>query len=104
MPDKALHTLAQLARRVGLSDGRVRAMWSTDREALPAPDAYDADGHPLWLPATVDQWDTLRQMSKSRLLRQLLDTGSLGEPAVVELARRIPGETLRRVVETAGDG
>lgn len=51
-----LCTMAQLARRVGLSDGRVRAMWAADRPSLPTPDAWDIDGHPLWLPDLIDNW------------------------------------------------
>ena len=64
MPDDRLHTVAQLARRIGLSDGRVRAMLAKTPGALPVPDEYDADGHPLWRATTVDPWHRKRTRSK----------------------------------------
>ncbi|MEV0237834.1 hypothetical protein [Nonomuraea sp. NPDC050786] len=50
-----LYTLAQFARRVGISEGRARALWA-ERDRLPRPDGTDADGRPLWLAATIDRW------------------------------------------------
>lgn len=49
-------TLAQLARRAGISESRARAMWASDRGRLPRPDERDADGRPLWRAATIDAW------------------------------------------------
>lgn len=48
------HTLAQFARRAGISEGRARALLSDGK--LPAPDGTDADGRPLWGDTTVDAW------------------------------------------------
>ncbi|MGH3866378.1 MAG: hypothetical protein ACRDQ4_09640 [Pseudonocardiaceae bacterium] len=50
-----LHTLAQLARRAGISEGRARGL-AAKPSALPPPDSFDAGGRPLWLGATVDRW------------------------------------------------
>jgi hypothetical protein len=49
-----LHTLAQLARRAGISEGRARALHADKK--LPRPDRKDADGRPLWLGSTIDAW------------------------------------------------
>ncbi|MFE5565921.1 hypothetical protein ACFQ68_13125 [Amycolatopsis japonica] len=51
-----LHTLAQLARRAGISEGRARAHYSSTPSKLPKPDRTDADGKPLWFAATIDRW------------------------------------------------
>ena len=48
------HTLAQFARRAGISEGRARALYNEGK--LPRPDQSDADGHPLWSPTTIDAW------------------------------------------------
>ncbi|AQZ62955.1 unnamed protein product [[Actinomadura] parvosata subsp. kistnae] len=50
-----LFTLAQFARRVGISEGRARALWG-QAGRLPRPDRTDADGRPLWQAATIDRW------------------------------------------------
>jgi hypothetical protein len=52
IPD--LHTMAQLARRAGISEGRARALHADKK--LPRSDSKDADGRPLWLPSTIDAW------------------------------------------------
>ena len=49
-----LYTLAQLARRAGISEGRARALHADKK--LPRPDRKDADGRPLWLGSTIDAW------------------------------------------------
>jgi hypothetical protein len=51
-------TLAQLARRVGISEGRARGLYSEDpaRTRLPAPDGHDVDGRPWWHGRTIDWW------------------------------------------------
>ena len=49
-----VHTLAQLARRAGISEGRGRALYAGKK--LPHPDSRDADGRPLWLGSTIDAW------------------------------------------------
>ncbi|WP_435109216.1 hypothetical protein [Nocardiopsis synnemataformans] len=51
-----LFTLAQLARRSGISPGYARMLKQSTR--LPSPDARDADGGPLWLAETIDHWST----------------------------------------------
>lgn len=59
--DRTPHTLAQLARRAGISEGRARALFAAmqaggSASGLPRPDRTDADGRPLWWPATIDAW------------------------------------------------
>ncbi len=69
MPDDdRLHTVAQLARRVGLSDGRVRAMLAKTPDLLPVPDEFDADGHPLWRASTIDPWGRVRTLPRAELV------------------------------------
>lgn len=48
------HTLAQFARRAGISEGRARALLGEGK--LPRPDQADADGRPLWSATTIDAW------------------------------------------------
>lgn len=48
------HTLAQLARRAGISEGRARALLGEGK--LPKPNQADADGRPLWSATTIDAW------------------------------------------------
>lgn len=54
--DWSLHTLAQLARRAGISEGRARGLATAVPSGLPRPDSTDADGRPLWRAATIDAW------------------------------------------------
>lgn len=54
--DRTPHTLAQLARRAGISEGRARALFTATPSGLPRPDRTDADGRPLWHAATIDAW------------------------------------------------
>ena len=54
--DRSPHTLAQLARRAGISEGRARALGAATPSGLPRPDGADADGRPLWSAATIDAW------------------------------------------------
>ena len=49
------YTLAQFARRVGISEGRARAMLAAG-DRLPRPDVSDADGRPMWRQSTIDRW------------------------------------------------
>ncbi len=51
--DRTPHTLAQLARRPGISEGRARALFAETPSGLPRPDRTDADGHPLWWASTM---------------------------------------------------
>lgn len=53
---KQPHTLAQFARRAGISEGRARALYHAKPSGLPKPDSTDADNRPLWWPATIDAW------------------------------------------------
>ncbi|MGS2644516.1 hypothetical protein [Streptosporangium sp. LJ11] len=55
MQSEQQFTLAQFARRVGISEGRARALW-TEKGRLPKPDDSDADGRPLWRASTIDRW------------------------------------------------
>jgi hypothetical protein len=48
------HTVAQFARRAGISEGRARALQSEGK--LPRPDQKDAGGRPLWSATTIDAW------------------------------------------------
>ena len=48
------HTLAQFARRAGISEGRARALYGEGK--LPRPDQVDADRRPLWSATTIDAW------------------------------------------------
>lgn len=73
-------TIAQLARRVGLSDGRVRALWATQRAGLPTPDALDADEHPLWLASTIDTWWALRKRPATDLAATLMAKAAPDSP------------------------
>jgi hypothetical protein len=50
------HTLAQFARRAGISEGRARALYNQRPSPLPRPDGADADGKPLWWGSTIDAW------------------------------------------------
>ena len=54
--DRSPHTLAQLARRAGISEGRARALYTATPSGLPRPDRTDADGRPLWWASTIDAW------------------------------------------------
>ena len=53
-PGEARYTLAQYARRVGMSDSRARALQSAGR--LAGPDGSDPDGRPYWHARTIDAW------------------------------------------------
>jgi hypothetical protein len=63
------HTLAQFARRAGISEGRARALYAATPSGLPQPDRTDADGRPLWWASTIDAWcaGTGRQVSEESL-------------------------------------
>ena len=63
------HTLAQFARRAGISEGRARALYAMTPSGLPRPDRADADGRPLWWASTIDTWcaRTGRQVSEESL-------------------------------------
>lgn len=67
--DRQPHTLAQLARRAGISEGRARALYTKEPEKLPRPDRTDADGRPLWWASTIDTWcaHNGREVSKDSL-------------------------------------
>jgi hypothetical protein len=63
------HTLAQFARRVGISEGRARALYHAVPSGLPKPDTTDAEKRPLWWAATIDAWckQTHREVAKESL-------------------------------------
>jgi len=58
------YTLAQFARRVGISESYARTLLAK-RDRLPKADGTDADGKPWWRPDTIDRWcqDTGRALS-----------------------------------------
>ena len=80
--DSEPHTLAQLARRAGISEGRVRALFTAQPSGLPRPDRGDADGRPLWSPGTIDAWcaSTGRTVSEAALWLFHVDKAT-GPPA-----------------------
>ncbi|MDX3523730.1 hypothetical protein [Streptomyces scabiei] len=51
----ARYTLAQFARRAGISESYARGMYSAG-DKLPRPDGTDVDGKPWWRPDTIDRW------------------------------------------------
>lgn len=67
--DRQAHTLAQFARRAGISEGRARALYAVKRSRLPRPDRTDAEGRPLWWASTIDAWcaRTGREVSEDSL-------------------------------------
>jgi len=67
--DRMPHTLAQLARRAGISESRARGLATTTPSRLPRPDGTDADGRPLWFADTIDTWcaRTGRKVSEDSL-------------------------------------
>lgn len=67
--DSQPYTLAQLARRAGISEGRARALHAATPSGLPRPDRADADDRPLWWASTIDAWcaRTGREVSKESL-------------------------------------
>lgn len=50
------HTLAQFARRAGISEGRARGMLAETPSKLPRPDGTDAGDRPYWFASTIDAW------------------------------------------------
>ncbi|MEU7159191.1 hypothetical protein AB0A98_22545 [Streptomyces chrestomyceticus] len=51
----ARYTLAQFARRAGISESYARGMYAAG-DKLPRPDGADVDGKPWWRPDTIDRW------------------------------------------------
>jgi hypothetical protein len=92
------HTLAQFARRAGISEGRARGLYNATPTGLPKPDRTDADGKPLWFAATIDSWcaRTGRAVADDSLW--IFRAPPAAEPAV-ELRREVvtvyPGDTKR---------
>jgi len=86
--DRQPHTLAQFARRAGISEGRARALHTAKPSGLPRPDGTDADGRPLWWASTIDVWckRTRREVSQDSLW--LLRAPSASGPAA-ELRRGV---------------
>jgi hypothetical protein len=86
--DQVPHTLAQLARRAGISEGRARGLYAATPSGLPRPDRVDADGRPLWWASTIDAWcaRTGREVSEESLW--LFRAPAAAGP-VPELQRRI---------------
>ena len=86
------HTLAQFARRAGISEGRVRALYAATPSGLPRPDRTDADERPLWWASTIDAWcaRTGRAVSEESLWLFRAPTASR------------PAAELRREVVTLG--
>lgn len=118
MPDELPRylTLAQLARRAGLSDGRARAIHAKTPERMPRPDATDGNDRPLWLPETVDAWAAVRRARRmddlpdDALRGEMLRRSSLGTPGVLALAARTSAEAVAEIlhrarkIEASGEG
>ena len=85
------YTLAQFARRVGISESRARAMRAAG-DRLPSPDATDAGGHPLWRESTIDRWCRRVGRPVPRQARGLAAWDDAREPAPVMFS----GEVLAR--------
>jgi hypothetical protein len=77
------HTLAQFARRVGISEGRARALYNEGK--LPRPDQFDAGRRPLWSPTTIDAWCKQTGRSLGEKVAWLHRAQPAGEPAPVLL-------------------
>jgi hypothetical protein len=75
------HTLAQLARRAGISEGRARALLGEGK--LPRPDQVDADGRPLWSATTIDAWCRQTGRPLSEKVAWLHRAAPAAEPAPV---------------------
>lgn len=92
--DRSPHTLAQFARRAGISEGRARALYAATPTGLPRPDRTDADGRPLWWASTIDAWcaRTRREVSQDSLWLFRLPAATAPAPelqrGVVTLGRR----------------
>ncbi len=54
--DRQPYTLAQFARRAGISEGRARGMLAETPSKLPRPNGHDAGGRPFWWASTIDAW------------------------------------------------
>lgn len=82
------HTLAQFARRAGISESRARGLYAQKPSGLPKPDRTDAGGKPLWFAATIDTWcaRTGRAIADDALW--IFRAPPATEPAV-ELMRRV---------------
>ncbi len=85
------YTLAQFARRVGISESRARAMRAAG-DRLPPPDITDAGGHPLWRESTIDRWCRRVGRPVPRQARGLAAWNDATEPAPVMFS----GEVLSR--------
>ncbi|MER7015321.1 hypothetical protein ABT324_28140 [Saccharopolyspora sp. NPDC000359] len=102
--DRSPHTLAQFARRAGISEGRARALYGTTPSGLPRPDRTDADGRPLWWASTIDAWcaRTGREVSGDSLwlFRAPPASGPVPElqRGVVTLGRRGRAQTFFVIV------
>ncbi|MGH7883464.1 MAG: hypothetical protein ACREN8_11285, partial [Candidatus Dormibacteraceae bacterium] len=84
------YTLAQLARRVGISEGRARALWA-EADRLPKPDAKDADDHPLWQASSIDRWckQTGRPVRDPDNNRGLSTWQDAAQPAPIVFSREV---------------
>ncbi|MFI6031641.1 hypothetical protein [Amycolatopsis magusensis] len=80
------HTLAQFARRAGISEGRARAAFADGK--LPRPDRTDADGKPLWFAASIDTWCSRTGRAVAEDSLWLFRAPKATEPAV-EILRRV---------------
>ncbi|UJW36920.1 hypothetical protein L3Q67_44965 (plasmid) [Saccharothrix sp. AJ9571] len=80
------HTLAQFARRAGISEGRARAAFADGK--LPRPDRTDADGKPLWFAASIDTWCSRTGRTVAEDSLWLFRAPKATEPAI-EILRRV---------------
>ena len=82
------HTLAQFARRAGISESRARGLYAQKPSSLPKPDRTDADGKPLWFAATIDTWCARTGRAVADDALWIFRAKPATEPAV-ELMRRV---------------
>ncbi|WP_410659599.1 hypothetical protein [Amycolatopsis sp. lyj-112] len=82
------HTLAQFARRAGISESRARGLYAQKPSGLPQADRTDAGGKPLWFAATIDTWCARTGRAVADDALWIFRAPPATEPAV-ELMRRV---------------
>ncbi|WP_432830922.1 hypothetical protein [Dactylosporangium sp. CA-092794] len=109
-PFEQRFNVAQYARRVGISEGRARAMLTDLKGSrLAEPDGADADGKPVWFASTIDAWCRATARPVPRQAR--FPHGWPDAPAPAELIYDEvvslpdpPGRQAHVLVWDAGDG
>lgn len=99
-PFEQRYSLAQFARRVGISEGRARAMFNdAGGSRLAKPDGTDPDGKPFWYARTIDDWCTRTGRRLAEDARWPYGWQAAAEPAPVvfrgQVALDDPGESVQ---------